>query len=126
MGFLQRLPFLRPYQSDSERSELSFVVQREARSDSISGLIVVRRSFSAERGLLFRAIIRCLARDSNIVRMALAHAGSGNLHELRMLQLLQVMRAHLAHTRAKSAHQLIDGLAHAAFVGHATSKPFRH
>ena len=33
MGFLQRIPFLRLYQSDSERSERSFVVQRQ-RSDS--------------------------------------------------------------------------------------------
>ena len=34
MGFLQRIPFLRPYQSDSEQSERSFVFQRVARSFS--------------------------------------------------------------------------------------------
>ena len=57
MGFLQRIPFLRPYQSDSERSERSFVFQREARSFSRKTVFQRKARSDSRQTVLLRSKI---------------------------------------------------------------------
>ena len=51
MGFLQRIPFLRPYQSYSEQSERSFCLSARKRGRSVA-----RRSFSAQCAVLYQKL----------------------------------------------------------------------
>src|ERR1043166_4024563 len=54
-------------------------------------------------------IVRALARDRHIVHVALAQAGAGDAHELRLLvQVGQRARAHIAHGSADAAGELVQ------------------
>src|SRR5262249_37727082 len=81
----------------------------------------------SERGLPPARIIRALAGDRNIVHVALAHAGAGNAHELRLLvQLAQVLRTDIAHGGAQPAGELVQHRRHRAFVRYLALDAFGH
>src|SRR5262249_9837034 len=78
-------------------------------------------------GLGPTGIVRALARDRYVVYMTLAHAGSRNADEFRLLvQLLQRSRADVTHSGAQPPAQLVQHGRHRAFIRYLAFNPFGH
>src|SRR5690606_31936948 len=72
-------------------------------------------------------VVRRLLGDGDVVHVALALAGAGDHHELRLLaHLLDGRAAHVAHGGAQAAGELVDDAAQRAAVRHAALDAFRH
>ena len=58
--------------------------------------------------------------------MAFVHSGICNADELRIMKRLDVRSAAIAHTRAKTAGQLVNDLVQSSLVRHAGSDTLRN
>src|SRR5690606_17014429 len=84
-------------------------------------------SDAAARASPLDTVVRRFLGDDHVVHVALAHAGRGDPHELRVpLQGGDVGAATVAHAGPQAAHQLVDHRRDAALVGHASLDAFRH
>src|SRR6476659_4586662 len=74
-----------------------------------------------------RPVVRRFLGDLHVVHVALARAGSGHLHEGRLLaHLLDVGVTDVAHRRAQAARELVHHATERAAVRHATLDAFGH
>src|SRR3972149_6402304 len=69
---------------------------------------------------LFHPVVGRFLHDLHVVHVRFAHAGGGDLHELRLAaQLLHRGAAGVTHAGAHAAGELLDHPHRAALVGHA-------
>src|SRR3546814_15438223 len=72
------------------------------------------------------AVVGRLARDGDVVHVALPEARIGDLHEARvLLQIGDGGAAGVAHGRAQAADELVDDGADRAHLGTPAPAPFR-
>jgi len=72
-------------------------------------------------------IVGRFLRNSDVMRVALPHTGSGDLDESRIrAQLLDRSRSAIPHTRSQSAHKLIDERSQRSFERHPAFDSFGH
>src|SRR5262249_26045051 len=72
-------------------------------------------------------IVRRLARNGNVVHVALTQAGAGNADELRLLvEFVEAARADIAHRGAQAADQLMQDVADRSLVRHLPFDALRH
>ena len=75
---------------------------------------------------MLAAVIRRLARDGNIVGMALLHTRRGDADELSLLERLDVPRTAVTHTGANTADQLEDRFRKHSLERNTGHDTFRH
>ena len=72
------------------------------------------------RCALFHVVVRCFARDDDVVNVRLAEPCAADAHETRvLLQLGDGLAAKVAHAAAQAADQLVDHVAQRSAIGHA-------
>src|SRR5688572_8818636 len=70
-------------------------------------------------------VVRALARDRDVVRVALGHARAADAAEPGLLsQRFDVLRPAVAHAGAQAAHELVDEIAERPAVRHAAFHAF--
>src|SRR6476469_6977444 len=72
------------------------------------------------------AIVRCLFRDRDVVRMALTQSRRSDAHELRILHLADRRRSAVAHRLTHAADELVQDRRDRPLVGNAPFDSFRH
>ena len=74
-----------------------------------------------------QGIVRCFFGNLDIMRMALAESCTRDPDELGVIpQFLQVLCTAIAHTRAQSTDQLMDGICQRPFVSNTALDAFRY
>src|SRR3954469_24307786 len=72
------------------------------------------------------AVIRCVLRDRDVVRVRLAQARPGDADEARLLQRVDRRRAAVAHRLADAADEVVEDVRNGTLVRHARLDPLGH
>src|SRR5215217_8040235 len=69
--------------------------------------------------LIADPVVRCFLRDHDVVRMAFAEPGGGDLDELRVVfQRVDIRGPNVAHRRSETTYELEDQVRERPLIGH--------
>src|SRR5207237_4118080 len=86
-------------------------------------VVLTRKALSRK----LQRVVRCLSRDSNVVRMRFAQTCRGDANELGLrAQLIDVRASYISHSTAQTADHLEEHVTRRTLVWDASLDPFRH